>query len=229
MEKSITIKGKGKLERIKNVALDLFYTQGYEKTSVQMIIQVAGISKGAFYHYFSSKADVIESIASGYIAGLHKITSEVRNNQSLSAIEKLNKLLFSAQQYRIEKIDEMKKIFLLMKGESNLIFRERMIEKTIINIVPEYEKILIQGIEEGTIHTGYPHECAELIMRWGTFYRNRIFELILSERNRENINQIYHLSFFVQDFLERLLGLEKGKFEVANAYLLYLKNESHNT
>jgi AcrR family transcriptional regulator len=229
MGKSITIKGKSKLERIKTVALDLFYTRGYENTSVQMIINAIGISKGAFYHYFSSKADVIESIASSYIGGLHKMTSEVRNNHALSAIEKLNKLLFNAQQYRIEKLVEMKKMFLLMKGESNLIFRERMIEKTIINIVPEYEKILIQGIEEGTIHTGYPHECAELIMRWGTYYRNKIFELILSERTEENVNQIYHLSYFVQDFLERLLGLEKGKFEVANAYLLYLKIDSPTT
>jgi AcrR family transcriptional regulator len=229
MKKTVTIKGKGELERIKSVALDLFHVSGYENTSIQMIIDLAGISKGAFYHYFSSKSDVIESIATGFITGLHKITSEVRNQQSLSAIEKLNKLLFNAQEYRMGKMGEMKKIFLLMKGESNLIFRERMIEKTIKEIAPEYEKILIQGIEEGTIHTGYPRECAELIMRWGTFYRNRIFELILAERTEENVNQIYHLSYFVQDFLERLLGLEKGKFEVANAYLLYLKNESHNT
>jgi AcrR family transcriptional regulator len=228
MIKSITLKGKSKQERIKAIALDLFYSKGYEKTSIQMIIDAVNISKGAFYHYFSSKDDIIESIASSYIEGLLKMTSEVRNNENLNAIDKLNRLLINSQYYRIEKMEEMKKLYLLMKGESNLLFRERMLEKTVNNIVPEYERILIQGINEGSIHTDYPHESAEIIIRSGTFYRTKIFELIISERSDKNISEINRLSFFVQDLIERLLGLGKGKFEVANAYLLYLKNDNRN-
>lgn len=43
-------------------ALQLFVENGVMKTSIQQIIQRAGISKGTFYNYFSSKTECIEAI-----------------------------------------------------------------------------------------------------------------------------------------------------------------------
>lgn len=43
-------------------ALDLFIENGIANTSIQQIIQKAGISKGTFYNYFSSKMECIEEI-----------------------------------------------------------------------------------------------------------------------------------------------------------------------
>lgn len=43
-------------------ALALFVENGVTKTSIQQIIDRAGISKGTFYNYFSSKAECIEAI-----------------------------------------------------------------------------------------------------------------------------------------------------------------------
>ena len=48
-------------EEILDCALDLFARQGYDATSVNQLIECAGISKGAFYHHFSSKEDVLET------------------------------------------------------------------------------------------------------------------------------------------------------------------------
>jgi AcrR family transcriptional regulator len=35
-------------------ATALFASQGYDRTSVEAVIQQAGVSKGAFYHHFDS-------------------------------------------------------------------------------------------------------------------------------------------------------------------------------
>lgn len=43
-------------------ALNLFVENGITKTSIQDIIKSAGISKGTFYNYFSSKTECIEAI-----------------------------------------------------------------------------------------------------------------------------------------------------------------------
>ena len=43
-------------------ALQLFVENGVMKTSIQQIIRSAGISKGTFYNYFSSKTECIEAI-----------------------------------------------------------------------------------------------------------------------------------------------------------------------
>lgn len=44
---------------ILNAALQLFGQRGYHSTSLQEIIDMAGCSKGGFYHHFESKEDLL--------------------------------------------------------------------------------------------------------------------------------------------------------------------------
>ena len=43
-------------------ALGLFAAQGYANTSVQQVVEAAGVTKGAMYHYFESKDDLLFAI-----------------------------------------------------------------------------------------------------------------------------------------------------------------------
>jgi AcrR family transcriptional regulator len=43
-------------------ATRLFAEQGFESTSVQAIVEAAGVTKGAMYHYFESKDDLLYEI-----------------------------------------------------------------------------------------------------------------------------------------------------------------------
>jgi AcrR family transcriptional regulator len=43
-------------------ALELFGANGFHATSVQEIVKAAGLTKGAFYHHFASKEDVLRLI-----------------------------------------------------------------------------------------------------------------------------------------------------------------------
>jgi AcrR family transcriptional regulator len=45
-------------EAIVRVACELFYTQGYNATGIQQIIDQAGVSKGTFYTHFTSKDEL---------------------------------------------------------------------------------------------------------------------------------------------------------------------------
>lgn len=40
-------------------AVDCFRRNGFEATSVQQIVETAGVTKGAFYHYFNSKDQLL--------------------------------------------------------------------------------------------------------------------------------------------------------------------------
>ncbi|RLK52581.1 TetR/AcrR family transcriptional regulator [Microbacterium telephonicum] len=44
---------------VMSAAVELFATQGYANTSVQQIVAAAGVTKGAMYHYFESKDDLL--------------------------------------------------------------------------------------------------------------------------------------------------------------------------
>ncbi len=49
-------------QRLLAAATRLFADQGYEGTSVQEIVEAAGVTKGALYHYFGSKDDLLHEI-----------------------------------------------------------------------------------------------------------------------------------------------------------------------
>jgi AcrR family transcriptional regulator len=49
-------------ERLLAVATRLFAEKGFEGTSVQEIVAAAGVTKGAMYHYFTSKDDLLYEI-----------------------------------------------------------------------------------------------------------------------------------------------------------------------
>lgn len=48
--------------RLLTVATRLFAKKGFENTSVQEIVEAAGVTKGAMYHYFSSKDELLYEV-----------------------------------------------------------------------------------------------------------------------------------------------------------------------
>ncbi|MFE7613253.1 TetR/AcrR family transcriptional regulator [Streptomyces celluloflavus] len=49
-------------QRLLATATRLFAEQGYDRTSVQEIVDAAGVTKGALYHYFGSKDDLLHEV-----------------------------------------------------------------------------------------------------------------------------------------------------------------------
>lgn len=49
-------------QRLMAAATRLFSERGYDRTSVQEIVEAAGVTKGALYHYFGSKDDLLHEI-----------------------------------------------------------------------------------------------------------------------------------------------------------------------
>jgi AcrR family transcriptional regulator len=57
-----TVDGRTVPERLLAAALTLFAERGFEGASVQEVVATAGVTKGAMYHYFSSKDDLLYEI-----------------------------------------------------------------------------------------------------------------------------------------------------------------------
>ncbi|CAN5294735.1 TetR/AcrR family transcriptional regulator [soil metagenome] len=49
-------------EKLIRVSVELFAEKGYAYTSVQEIVEAAGVTKGALYHYFTAKDDLLFDI-----------------------------------------------------------------------------------------------------------------------------------------------------------------------
>jgi len=49
-------------QKILTAAVELFFEQGYEKTTTRQIIQKAGVLNGSLYYFFKGKDNILESI-----------------------------------------------------------------------------------------------------------------------------------------------------------------------
>jgi AcrR family transcriptional regulator len=55
-----------RLSELMNAAEQLFLEKGVDATTVNEITELAEVSKGAFYHYFASKNELLEAMAERY-------------------------------------------------------------------------------------------------------------------------------------------------------------------
>ena len=55
-------KGERRKRELLQIAYSLFISRGYENTSVDDIIEAAGIAKGTYYYHFESKEQTLEAV-----------------------------------------------------------------------------------------------------------------------------------------------------------------------
>ncbi|MHB8158342.1 MAG: TetR family transcriptional regulator [Desulfocucumaceae bacterium] len=80
-------------EQILHSAVQLFGTKGYQATSIQDICDLAGVSKGAIFHYFNNKGELLFEIHEEIIEFLLKQYEGVPKRENCSASEKLRELV----------------------------------------------------------------------------------------------------------------------------------------
>ena len=85
---------QGKLERkerLYEAALALFRTQGYEATTVDQITRQAGLAKGTFFNYFTTKDAVLRYMGAREVGRLGASTMGL--NGATSSIGKLKRMM----------------------------------------------------------------------------------------------------------------------------------------
>jgi AcrR family transcriptional regulator len=201
--------------RILKKAQVLFSEKGYENTSVNDIIKSLGVSKGAFYHYFTSKDEVLDAIIMEYSYEMINILYAISYDSSLNALEKYKKMFSETQTRRRENSDKLSFLTNMFLSEENLLFRHRYTEKIIELTKPPFVEILKQGLKEGLFIINNPEETAELIMRFSNIYRTKLAVLMMGlKENPGNLLKIQNIIEFMQDIVERMLGLDSGTLDI---------------
>lgn len=65
-----------KRQKIMDVALDLFYTQGFNGTTIDMVAQQLGKTKPFVYQYFPSKVKILESLCLPFMEAVNNTLNE---------------------------------------------------------------------------------------------------------------------------------------------------------
>jgi AcrR family transcriptional regulator len=81
---------------ILNTATTLFLEKGYEQTSISDIVSgLDGLTKGAVYHHFDSKYDILIEIVNTLVPK-KELLEEIDTNKNLNGLEKIQTLFLEA-------------------------------------------------------------------------------------------------------------------------------------
>lgn len=147
------------VEKILNVAQRLFLEKGYDNTTIQDIVDhLDGLSKGAVYHHFKSKEEIMDAVGDRMFLANNPF-EVVRQRSDLNALEKLREAI------RLNQSDEARTDMTIqaLPLTRNPRLLVEMIESNRRILTPYYLELLEEGNRDGSLHTEYAKEIAELL------------------------------------------------------------------
>lgn len=143
----------------------LFFAQGYENTTVNDIIAEAGVSKGAFYHYFASKEALLEALARRLAEESFAGLQPILDDPELDAVARLNALMGGSRRLKIAMAPELRATFDVLFRPENVVLFHRIDQAVTAVAVPVFARILEQGRAEGVFDVTDPVATAETLLQ----------------------------------------------------------------
>lgn len=140
-------------------AARLFDEKGYDDSSMKDIMDAVGISKGAVYHYFGSKEELLEAVVEQAVDEYVDAMRAVLDAAEGSGLDRLLALI-AAGDVSEDQEDSLE----LLHRPGNMGMHARMVARLVSRVAPLYAEAIQQGCEEGLLRTKHPLESAELLL-----------------------------------------------------------------
>lgn len=200
-------------------AMRLFATHGYEQTSINQIIAALSISKGAFYHHYSSKEDLVEALAAMYAQEAANRARSVLEDESLNAFGRLSMFLSRMRGLKIESAAELQAAFAPIFLERNRDLYERTQQAVNKVIQPILARIIAEGVADRTFDTADADAAAEIMLHLMGSTRAMVAALYAATNPvdvQREINRLVERMRYLSTVVDRILGIPEGSIELAD-------------
>jgi len=148
-------------QKIFSTALSLFDEKGYDNVTINDICRQIGLTKGAFYHHFNSKSDILIMKYKFNENTLLKYYHSISTDKPLQKLEKvINRFI---DYPKITSLEEMKSSFKVQIDShyQEFVGGDSVVQKKILM------KIIAEGQANGDIKNDMPTELlADIIIRY---------------------------------------------------------------
>lgn len=192
--------------RILEKAMSLFIEKGYEQTTLQDIADAIGMTRGAIYHHFKDKAEMVDAVMA---CMFYKTVpfQKIKENQEIDALEKIRRILIHA----VTADEQVDTYFPLSKSlPDNPKLAAAYMDFTKNNLVTVFQELIEEGIADGSIRVKEPRVIAELLSVILNFWISPIMFLDTRENFAAKLR-------YASDILERA-GLPIMDQEVTGAF-----------
>ena len=151
------------VRRILDVAEELFYTKGYEHTTMADIVDgLGGLTKGAVYHHFKSKEEIFEAVFERANRPVYERSDAILADRTLTGLEKFRALDKASSEG--PSVD----MWHAMKPSSDPVQNSRLIAQEFVDAMDTahryVEPVIREGMADGSIATEHPREVAEVLI-----------------------------------------------------------------
>lgn len=221
-----------KRRAILDAARRLVQTKGYEQMAIQDILDDLQISKGAFYHYFGSKQALLEALIDHLLDEGEQLLIAITQDPMLSALEKLQRFFVQLAQWKTAQKDTLLGLLRVWYADENALVRQKLHAARIKRVTPWLSAIIRQGLEEGTLTTGYPDKVGQVVVSLLNDHSNTLAELLLSGQfGSEQFVHVEQTVAVYTDALERVLGVPSHSLQLVDVATLnaWFGSPQHST
>ncbi len=168
------------VEKILEVSQQLFLEKGYDHTTIQDIVhELGGLSKGAIYHHFKSKVEIMDALGDKMFSNNNPFEA-VKKRTDLNGLQKM-KLVILLNQSDETQVELTKQAIPLLKNPHVLA---RMIDANRRILCPLWLELIEEGQRDGSIQTEYAKELSELLVLLDIWMIPSIFPANMEETQR---------------------------------------------
>ena len=207
-----------KRKEILDVAQQLVYTRGFDQMSIQDILDELHISKGAFYHYFNSKGDLLEALIDRMRLDVESIMLPIIDDPNLPTFDKLHRFFDVVGRWKTARKEYLLSLLRVWYADENAIMRQKSTASVTRWFAPLLAGVIRQGVQEGVLTTAFPDQAAEiligLLQSLGDTFKDLLFGDKLPAEKRQRATAIVAA---YNDAMERVLGAPSGSLNLIDA------------
>jgi AcrR family transcriptional regulator len=198
-------------------ARQLFFSNGYESTSVSEIVEAVGVAQGTFYYYFDSKQDVLEALVSELLAQALARFEAIVADEDLNAVQKWCRAMRVVGDWKVGRRDELLAFMRMVHADGNVLLLHKLRTQRAQMTVPILARIVEQGVEEGLFRTPYVEETADLVYAAAEAASTGITGVLLSPQDHDDPEALVRRRIAaLQTAMESMLGADLGSLPIAD-------------
>jgi AcrR family transcriptional regulator len=199
----------------------LIQSKGYEQMTIQDILDSLQISKGAFYHYFGSKQELLEAVLKRIMDVMEEILLPIVHDPHLSALEKLQSFCATLARWKTTQRAFLLALLRVWHTDDNAIVRQKLHAANDLRAAPLLTTIVRQGIQEGVMTASYPDQIGEIVLSIMADLSEKLGRQLLScEPNLATLQLMVETTAAYTEALERVLGTASGSICIVDAETL---------
>jgi len=158
-------------DELLDAAVQLFARDGYDATSINRIIEAVGVSKGAFYHHFAAKEDLVTALAERHAQRTAEAAQSVLDDPTLDSFARLVGFLEVMRAQKLRDARDLRATFTPILQPENRHMFERIHAATSDIVRPLIARIIAEGVAEQAFDTSDPEAASEVILHLMTAHR----------------------------------------------------------